>query len=153
MNNSDFTIIVDTREQQPWSFEHYITANKKLDTGDYSIAGMENIIAVERKKSVNEIANNITESRFTDVISRLSSIKYPFMLMEFDIEDILIYPIGSNLPKKLWDKTRITPQFIMKNVLEWQLYHNIKVIFCGSASNAEKIAKYIFDKIYKIENK
>lgn len=151
INHNDFTIIVDTREQQPWTFSHYITASKKLDAGDYSIEGLENILAIERKKSVNEIANNITESRFKDAISRLAQHKYSFLLLEFDIEDILNYPIGSNLPKRLWDKVKISPAFLMKHVLDWQIFHNIKVIFCGSSSNAEKVAEFILKKTYYLE--
>ena len=151
MHDYDFTIIIDTREQQPWSFDNYAVANHKLDAGDYSIQGLENILAIERKKSVNEIANNITESRFEDAIIRLSNHKYAFILLEFEIENILHYPIGSNLPKRLWDKVKIKPAFLMKHVLDWQLLYGIKVIFCGSASNAEKIAEYIFKKIYYLE--
>ena len=90
MKNEDFRIIVDTREQQPWSFEDYSTSIAKLDTGDYSIEGLEEIICIERKKSVSEVANNITESRFKDVINRLKEIKYPFVLLEFDLNDVLI---------------------------------------------------------------
>lgn len=150
-DHNNFTIIIDTREQQPWSFPHHVTANRKLDAGDYSIEGLENVLAIERKKSVNEIANNVVESRFKDALTRLSQHKYAFLLLEFDIEDILNYPIGSNLPKRLWDKVKISPAFLMKNVLEWQLDFNIKVIFCGSPSNAEKIAEYIFKKIHYIE--
>ena len=150
-NTNDFTIIVDTREQQPWSFDHYIKANRKLDAGDYSIEGLENILAIERKKSVNEIANNIVESRFKDAIIRLSQHKYAFLLLEFDIEDILNYPIGSNLPKRLWDKVKISPAFLMKHVIDWQLVYNIKVIFCGSSSDAERTAEYILNKIYYLE--
>ena len=118
----NFTIIVDTREQQPWTFEHYTTAHRKLDAGDYSIEGLENIVAIERKKSVSEFANNVTESRFKDVVDRLSQIKYSFLLLEFNLEDILIYPIGSNVPKKMWDKIKISPAFIMKHILELQMF-------------------------------
>lgn len=149
--NDDFTIIVDTREQQPWTFEHYATAHKKLDTGDYSIEGLQHLLAIERKKSINEIANNIIESRFKDVIARLAQYKYSFFLLEFDLEDVLVYPIGSNLPRRMWDKIKISPAFIMKHVLEWQLLYNIKVLFCGSATNAEKTAEYILKKVYHLE--
>jgi len=150
-DDDDFTIIVDTREQQPWSFDHYAVANRKPDTGDYSIEGLEEIFCIERKKSVSEIANNIVESRFKDVIARLAQYKYSFLLLEFDIEDVLQYPIGSTLPRRLWNKVRIKPAFIMKNVLDWQLKHDIKVIFCGNSSNAEQVAEYIFKKIYYLE--
>lgn len=148
---NNFTIIVDTREQQPWSFDHYAKSHKKLDTGDYSIEGLEHILTIERKKSSSEFATNIIESRFKDVVMRLSQFKYSFLLLEFNLEDLLIYPIGSTVPKKMWDKVKITPAFLIKNILELQLNHNIKVIFCGSASNAEKIAEFIFKKIHYIE--
>lgn len=151
IQNNEFTIIIDTREQQPWLFDHYTTASKKLDTGDYSIEGLENLVAIERKKSVSEFANNITESRFKDVILRLSSIKHSFLLMEFDLEDILIYPVGSNVPKKMWDKIKISPSFIIKHILELQMNHNIKVIFCGDSDNAEKMAEFILKKVNYIE--
>jgi hypothetical protein len=152
INNDDFTVIIDTREQQPWTFEEYVVANKKLDTGDYSIEGLENIFAIERKKSINEIANNIVEPRFKDVLARLAQLKYSFLLLEFGMTDVLYYPIGSNLPKRMWSKVKITPAFIMKNILDWQLKYNIKVMFCNNASNAEKTAEYILKKIYILES-
>jgi ERCC4-type nuclease len=151
VNHNDFVIIVDTREQQPWDFPHHAIANRKLDTGDYSIEGLENMVCIERKKSASEFANNIVESRFADVISRLENIKYAFLLMEFDLEDLLIYPIGSSVPKKMWDKIKITPAFLIKNILELQINHNIIVYFCGDSSNAQKMAEYILKKIYYIE--
>jgi ERCC4-type nuclease len=148
INNEDFTIIIDTREQQPWTFEEYVVANKKLDTGDYSIDGLQNFFTIERKKSINEIANNIIEPRFKDVITRMGQLRYSFFLLEFSLTDVLHYPIGSNLPKRLWDKVKITPAFIMKHILDWQIKHNIRVLFCNNASNAEKTAEYIFKKMY-----
>lgn len=151
MIKNDFTIIVDTREQQPWSFDNYSKANIKLDTGDYSIEGLERVLAIERKKSINEIANNIIESRFKDVIDRLSKIKYSYILLEFDLENVLSYPIGSSLPKHMWNKVKISPSFIMKHILEWQMFYNIKVVFCGCPTNAEKMAEYIMNKVYYLE--
>jgi len=149
--HDDFTIIIDTREQQPWSFEHYTTASRKLDTGDYSIEGLEDVVCIERKKSVSEVANNLTESRFVDVVDRMSRFKYAFLLLEFDLAQVLSYPIGSNLPRRLWDKIKISPAFIVKHILELQLNHNIKVLFCGSSSDAEQMAEYILKKVHYIE--
>lgn len=153
INNDDFTIIIDTREQQPWGFEEYVVAHKKLDTGDYSIEGLQDIFAIERKKSINEIANNIVEPRFKDVLARMGQLKYSFFLLEFSMTDVLNYPIGSNLPKRMWDKVKIKPAFIVKNILDWQLKYNIKVLFCNSSSNAEKMAEYIIKKMYIINQK
>ena len=86
MNSDPFTIIVDTREQIPREFGYHNTAKRKLDTGDYSIEGFEDILAVERKKSVGELATNLSESRFKDVLNRLSKIKHPYMVFEFSLD-------------------------------------------------------------------
>jgi len=151
MINNDFTIIVDTREQKPWSFQYQATANIKLDTGDYSIDGYQNVLAIERKRNVAEFANNITEKRFKDVVDRLSKIKHSYMLFEFDMNDVMRYPIGSDIPKRLWDKIRISPSFIVKNIIDLQVENNIKIIFCGNSTNAEKVALSIMRKIHKME--
>lgn len=151
MQSQEFTIIVDTREQHPWLFDNYTTAKRKLDTGDYSIEGLEHLLGIERKKSISEFANNIVESRFEDVIDRLSKLKYAFILFEFNLNDVLIYPVGSTVPKKWWNNIKITPAFLMKHIVELQLVHNIKIAFCGSASNAEKMAESILKKVYYFE--
>lgn len=146
-----FEIIIDTREQQPWTFDEVAVANHKLETGDYSIKGYENLLCIERKKSVNEIAQNITESRFKDVIERMSQHKYSFLILEFSLEDIYRYPIGSNVPKKLWDKIKINSSFIIKNLLEIQLMNGIHVLYCGDATNANKMALSIMKKVFALE--
>lgn len=151
MINSDFTIVVDTREQKPWQFSTQAKINHKLDTGDYSIEGYQNLLAIERKRNVAEFANNITEKRFIDVIDRLSKIKHSYILFEFDMEDVMRYPIGSDIPKRLWDKIRISPSYILKHIIDLQVDHNIKILFCGDSENAEKVALSIMRKVYKKE--
>ena len=116
---SDFTIIVDTREQLPWDFEENTIAKEKLDTGDYSVKGLEDILCIERKRSVSEIANNLTEKRFDDVLSRMSKYKFAFLLLEFSVDDILSFPIGSDIPKRMWDKIKISPNYIIARTVSY----------------------------------
>lgn len=149
--SDNFTIIIDTREQKPWEFNDYATANHKLDTGDYSIQGLETLLAIERKRNVAEIANNITESRFIDVINRLKQYKYAFMLLEFDMHDVMEYPVGSTIPKRLWNKIKISPQYIIRQLTDLQVEHGIHIVFCGSSSNAEKMAISIMKRVYRLE--
>ena len=147
----DFTIIIDTREQQPWLFDQYTTAHRKLDTGDYSIEGLEHLLGIERKKSISEFANNVIEGRFQDVLLRMSQLKYSFFLLEFNLSDVLIYPVGSTVPKRMWNKIKFSPAFLLKNILELQLKHNIIVYFCGDAKNAELMAEHILKKVNYLE--
>jgi ERCC4-type nuclease len=150
MNEQEFTVIVDTREQTPWELPHFTIANHKLDVGDYSIQGLETIFCLERKRTVNEFANNITESRYEDFIGRLKNITHPFVLFEFSMDDVLRYPVGSTVPKKLWHKIKISPKFIMRHIIELQLLHKIPVYFCGDTSNAEALAAQIIEKVHKM---
>lgn len=55
-------IIIDTREQLPYSFYGNDVIRKKLDTGDYSIEGFEDTFAVERK-SLSDYLKSITHER------------------------------------------------------------------------------------------
>ena len=149
MSDENFTVIIDTREQHPWTFKHFATANKKLDTGDYSIEGLEHILCIERKNSVSEIASNISEKRFKDVIQRMTQYKHAFILIEDSYSNLMNYPIGSDIPKKMWDKIKISPAFILKFLTELSIKYNIHVIFCESPSWAEKTAASIMRRIYE----
>jgi ERCC4-type nuclease len=149
MKQDNFTIIIDTREQHPWEFPLHATANRKLDTGDYSIEGLEDILCIERKNGVAEIANNMTESRFKDVINRMKTYKHAYILIECEYDQLMNYPIGSDVPKKAWGKIKISPAFILKFLTELSVQHNIHVIFCGSPSWAEKTALSIMKRVYE----
>lgn len=150
MNINDFTIIVDTREQTPWEFDNYTTANQKLDTGDYSIQGLENVFAIERKRTVSEIANNITESRFKDVLERLQKFQHKFILLEFTLNNVLDYPIGSTVPKRMWHTLKITSKYILKYLTEINIKYGIHTIYCGNRENAEEVALCIMKRMVEL---
>ena len=152
MTRDPFTIIVDTREQTPWEFGFHTTSKQKLDTGDYSIENFENILAIERKRSVSELATNLSENRFKDVLERLSKIKHPYMVFEFNIDEIYNFPVGSDIPKKMWDKLRISGNYIIKRLVEIQLEYGIQVVFCGDATNAERFSISLMKRIYERYN-
>ena len=152
-----FNIIIDTREQQPWVFaksdivDHTIV--RKLDTGDYTIDGFEDLICIERKKSVAELASNIVEKRFTDELIRMSEFKYKFLLLEFDYYQIDSYPIGSNIPLSVQRKIRINGPFIIKKLSEIQIKYGVHVITCGNVLYAENIALSLMKEIYGFESR
>ena len=72
MKTPPFTVIKDTREQDGWTFERFDTRYhtctgmvlQKLETGDYSLKGMENIFCIERKGSVAELAQNLGKDKY-----------------------------------------------------------------------------------------
>lgn len=152
-NKYSFSIIVDTREQKPWSFAGCNTINRKLDTGDYSIDGLEDILCIERKNSVSEIANNISETRFKAEIIRMQEYLYKYILLEFSLQDVLNYPVGSTVPRHMWSRIKIKPAFILKYITEMQIKHNIHVLFCDNPSAANEIAFSICKRVNEIHGK
>ena len=118
-------------------------------SGLYQIEGLENILSIERKQSVGEIANNITEKRFPGFLERLSKIPHKFMLFEFDLEDVYQFPVGSDIPKRMWDKLRVSSSYILKNISLFHIDYNIHTVFCGDSDNAERMAVRIMRSIYE----
>lgn len=149
-NKYSFNIIVDTREQKPWTFASCNTVKKKLDTGDYSIEGLENLLCIERKNSVSEIANNISEPRFKEELDRMGQYLYKFIILEFSLQDVLNYPRGSNVPPRIWSKIKIRPPYILKFLTELQTKHNIHVLFCDNPTAAAEMAFSIIKRVNEI---
>jgi len=61
------TVVVDTREQNPFSFARFQgwfsgVEKKPLEVGDYTVAGLENVCAVERK-DLNDLVRSFSVDR------------------------------------------------------------------------------------------
>lgn len=154
MKNKYFNIIIDTREQKPWDFNDNFNITKaKLDTGDYSIDGLEKFLCIERKSSVNEVSNNITEKRFKDVLERMGDYQHRHMLFEFDLVDILNFPRNSGIPQRLWKNLRITPLYLLKFITEINTIYGVHTHFCGNRNNAQALAVSIMKRVNEEHNR
>lgn len=147
-NKSPLTII-DTREKNPYPIENSISS--KLDTGDYSLCGFEQIIAVDRKASVAELAHNLIEPRFKAELERLSKIPHSYLLLEFSLEDIVRYPIGSDIPKKKWRYIKIKAPFILAALSRITLKYGVHVIYAGNRENARYLLNLLFKHFLEIQ--
>lgn len=155
-----FTIIKDSREQEGYTFEasssRYHKCEgmvvRKLDTGDYSIEGLEDKLCIERKASVVELANNVghDQVRFMKEIERMKTFPYKFLILEFSLSDLMNYPNGTNIPEEDWGKLKVTNRFMLKMIMEFQLYHDVHVMFCDSKKNAKWAVLSIIKRINEI---
>lgn len=85
----ELTIIVDSREQQGYSFS-LPTIKKKLEAGDYSIAGFEEQVAVERKSLPDFVHTIIRErKRFYKELQRLSTYTAACIVVEANFRDLI----------------------------------------------------------------
>jgi len=146
---------VDTREQTPWEIRSEKISDvrvRKLDTGDYTVLGLEDKLCIERKKSVSEVATNVTEKRFERELERMEAYPHSFLILEFSIDDVMAYPVGSNIPKSKWRKIRVRGPFIMKRLEEIMVRHNVTVVFCGDVDNAQMVGIGIMKRVYEFYN-
>ena len=64
---SKYTVIQDTREQDGWFFSPYDKCEgmerSTMLTGDYTLKGYEDVVCIERKASVAEIAMNLGKKK------------------------------------------------------------------------------------------
>jgi len=151
VNHKTFLAIADTRDKDEyrWTFSSFTKDKefegveiKKLDVGDYSIVGLEDILAIERKKSVEEIANNISkndEARFKRELIKLKEFKYPFLICEFTIHDLFR---GSRY-------TSLSPAYVLSVLMEIETVYGINVHFAGK--EAEALCYRIMRKVWFLE--
>ena len=128
MAKTKYTVIKDTREQDGWFFSPYDRCSgmevSTMKTGDYTIKGYEDLVCVERKGSVTEIATNLGKKKktFQAEMERMKAFDFRFILLEFSASDVLDYPLSllSEQEKLLYD------YYCIKDVRSFfQLYEDI----------------------------
>lgn len=89
-------VVVDSREQLPYKLAKIVKVVKKLDFGDYSIAGFENQISIERKSQddfygsiVNTKKNNNARDRFTQMLIRMQVAEFKGLLIDCEEAELL----------------------------------------------------------------
>jgi len=83
-------VIVDTREKDEYTFGEFVTIRQKLDAGDYSVAGLEDRIAIERKNLDDFVGTVIYQKeRFHEELVRLARMDFAAIVVEASLTDIL----------------------------------------------------------------
>ena len=152
-----YTVVKDSREQDGYTFNRFTSRYheckgmvvRKLDTGDYSIEGLEDKVCIERKGRISELAINLGKDkhRFMREIERMKEFPFKFLVLEFSLEDVMSFPEGSDIPDENWNSLKITNKYMLKMLIEFQMYDDIHVIFCGSKKNAKLVVSSILKRV------
>ena len=123
------TILRDDREKKPWRIvsPDFTHGKKRLMTGDYTIEGYEDVVAIEKKYGMKEFITNISgkdRKRFDATLVRLA---------EYPIKCIVI---EDTLDKKLFDVFRALPTRLgPKSVYWWMnkiiIHYGIPILMLG----------------------
>lgn len=128
-------IIIDTREQEPFTFRHEkMNATTELGTlavGDYSLAGLEDKVAVERK-SLSDLVMCLgrERERFERELARGAALDAFAVVCE-----------GSWLELARGEyRSRLNPHAACQSVLAFAGRYRVPFLFTGSRSAAEYMA-------------
>ena len=96
-----FRIVIDTREQTPWTFPDWPTVTKHLKTGDVSISGLERYLCIERKSlpdlagccsdRKDKITGRSNRDRFKDELQRMRAYNRRCVIVEATYPEALTY--------------------------------------------------------------
>lgn len=122
--------VVDTREQLPLDLSPLQTIGGTLATGDYSIQGLEAVVAIERK-SLPDLLGCIGTSRerFDREIQRL--IAYP-------TRAVVVEATWPDLEQGEW-RSQVTPAAAVGSVLGW-IAAGVPIILAG---DHERAGRYV----------
>ncbi len=109
------TAIIDTREQTPLDLAPLRSLVSTLDTGDYSIVGLEHVVRIERKSLPDLIACVGRErERFDREVQRLLAYPVRVLLIESSWEQIEMHDACP-----AW-RGKVTSQAVIGSLLGWQ---------------------------------
>jgi ERCC4-type nuclease len=141
----NFTIIIDTREQQPYTFQNIKpeppeTIIQGLTTGDYSVAGLESRICVERK-SMADLFGSVGKgrARFECEMERMNKFDYAALVIESDLSSIFVNPPV---------RSKMNPKAVFRTIISWSQRYNVYIWPMWNRDAAERVTYLILKKYY-----
>ena len=131
---TSFVIIQDTREQEPYLFlDKYNNPQvlvAGLGTGDYSVLGFEDRIALERK-SLDDFVGSISNGRerFEREVQRGQDLDYFAVIIKGSMEDV----------RRHQYRSLMLPHAVLQTAISWELRYGCRFIWAGSRPAGEYV--------------
>jgi ERCC4-type nuclease len=131
-------IVADTREQEPFAFRGITgtrgrsleipVVRRCLKTGDYSVEGLEDAVAIERKSKADLFRTiGRDRARFERELERLTVMAAPALVIECDLQSLLERP----------PHCCMAPSSVLNSLLAWSIRHRVPVWACPGRRFAE----------------
>jgi DNA excision repair protein ERCC-4 len=137
--------IIDSREQTPLDLEPLTTITATLTTGDYSVRGLEHVVAIERKS-------------LADLVGCVGSDRERF---EREVQRLLAYPVRILVVESSWDaieshepafpqwRGKVTREAVIGSLMGWQA----KGISIHMAGSHDRAGKHVARLLYHVANR
>jgi ERCC4-type nuclease len=131
-------IVVDTREQIPYTFANAVRAG--LPTGDYSLVGYEDMVAVERKSVIDALGSlGAGRARFRREVVRLAKLPYGTIVVEATIEEFL----------RGDPRSAMNPKSALHSLLGWSVELGVPVWFPGPRNVARGLVYHLLRHFWR----
>lgn len=130
------SIVIDTREKAPLKFSNLPAEVGTLYSGDYSMKGMEEVFAIERK-TISDIVGSLISGRerFMNELHRLRGYRFRRLLIVGTREEVVTGQYRS----------RTKPRAILASLAAVEARYDIPAIFCpDEATAALKVERWAF---------
>jgi DNA excision repair protein ERCC-4 len=126
-------IVVDTREQDPLVFERLASVRGTLQTGDYSVAGLEKSFSIERKTVADLVGCCMGENRerFERELHRLRGYRFKRLLVVGSEAEILSGQYHSN----------IKPNAVLATLYAFEVRYDLPVVFVPTAQAGARLVE------------
>src|ERR1700757_1958282 len=116
-------IVVDTREQLPLPFSRLKTRAGALVTGDYSVAGLESLFAIERKSIGDLVGCCVGENRerFERELHRLRG---------YHFARLLVIGTRGEIEMQRY-RSKISPRSVLGSLAAWEVRY-LPVVFAAT---------------------
>lgn len=123
-------IIIDTREQAPLPIARLPVVRGTLATGDYSVNGLQELFAVERKTIPDLVACCVGDNRdrFERELHRLRGFRFKRLLIVGTRTDI---EAGRY-------RSRINPRSVLHSLSAWECRYDLPAVFMPTAEAAAR---------------
>ncbi len=137
--NEPINIIIDSREQRPYQFTLPVEV-AGLKVGDYSLAGFEAEVAVERK-SINDLIASLSSGRdrFERELERGRALDYFALVIEADIKDVIQGRYRS----------KMNPEAAFQSLLAFSVRYRLPVFFAGDRQTGQEITESLLVKYHR----
>ena len=142
-------ILTDTREQRGYSFENFSdvqAVNGTLPTGDYSLPGFEDQVAVERKSLPDLIAclKAKDRERFERELARARYYEFFAVVVEAGFHQVSMKQYHSAMP----------PHSVFQSLAAFHVRYGVPFLFCGDRVGAEYMVYSLLRKhLYEINKR
>jgi ERCC4-type nuclease len=133
-----FAIVIDSNEQDPLKFGKIPTVTKKLDSGDYSILGMEYSVCIERKSQSDFYGSIVGDGRerLYLMFERTKFTGFKAFVIECEEAELMTPELSYS---------GVKAQSIYATISSWEVKHGYHFYFGNRRACAVKIANWLIN--------